>query len=108
MGKKNHSFFMQMIDKVKDIFSQGTTYEKLSIGKLGVTIDCDNYINTTVSEEFITEKKEDLKKLRSNLVTINQNQGVKRMGRLRSESLSKKKRKCRIYRCHYRKHYCRY
>jgi len=84
--KKNNSFFMNIVEKVKDIFSQGTTYDKLYFGELGITVECDNYINKTVSEGFISKKKEELKKLRSSLVSINQGNVVRPMGRLRSES----------------------
>merc|ERR1711957_654406 len=84
--KKNNSFFMNIVEKVKDIFSQGTTYDKLYFGELGITVECDNYINKTVSEGFISKKKEELKKLRSSLVSINQGNVVRPMGRLRSEN----------------------
>jgi len=84
--KKNNSFFMKMVDKVQNLFSQGTTYDKLLIGDLGISIECDNYINQTISETYISRKKEELKKLRSSLVIINNGNVVRPMGRKRSET----------------------
>ena len=87
----NKSFFMKMVEKVKDLFSQGANYEPLIIKDLGISIKCDNYVNQIISDNYIAKKKVELAKVKSNLVSINQGNARRPMGRAQSEQITQVK-----------------
>merc|ERR1712032_1012284 len=70
--KGDDSFVLNGLNSASDLFNKGLSFQPLQIEELGISIKCENYLNSIIKDDYIQRKKEDLKRVKTKLFDFNE------------------------------------